>query len=130
MITKFDAAYIFTQSDNDMAMVGFADKQFETEKYLLLQRSISDLHQNKEIGLNEVHITYNEQSRSTYGGIQKCILYKSGVEIHLDSNTAAKLDTAKKIEIGFIANSAEIDAIQTCLQLLFIETPEVFMIAT
>ncbi len=39
MGTKLEAGYLYAQTEQDVILVGFADKEFDPEKYVLLQGS-------------------------------------------------------------------------------------------
>jgi len=126
METKFHAKFLYTQNNHDVIMVGFADDEFETKDYILLQKSGVDSDQDQKLGLDKVCLVYRDQSCSTYGGIQKFILQKNCATILLNQDTANILGTKEKIEIEFSSRNPELFEINQCLELLFKKERGVF----
>jgi hypothetical protein len=126
MATKIKADFIYSQKDEAVIMVGFADDQFDTEEYVLLQKSLCCDEQDKKLGLDKVHISYKDKSRSTYGGIEKFKLQDGIVEIVLNSEAAAELGVDQIIEIEFPNNDPKLNEIKDKLAELFNENFDVY----
>jgi len=62
-------------------MVGFADNQFETREYLLLQRTMMPNEQDRNLGLDGIHIQVDGPNKSGYDGIESIRLRRTDVEI-------------------------------------------------
>jgi hypothetical protein len=80
-VLKANFLYGGVDEDSDVLMVGFADDEFDTKEYILLQKTLVPGQKDKELGLDKVHIEYNDQSRSTYAGILNIVMYNDGIEI-------------------------------------------------
>ncbi|WP_138756390.1 Imm10 family immunity protein [Paenibacillus sinopodophylli] len=65
-------------------MIGFADDEFDTQECVLLQKTLNLNEEDVEVGLDKVHITYNDELQSLYGGIIKCYFTRNQVEITLN----------------------------------------------
>ncbi|OAB34566.1 Imm10 family immunity protein [Paenibacillus macquariensis] len=70
----------------------------------------------KTLGLDKVHITYKEDTRSTYGVVEKLILKSSSVEIFLDSNTSKELQVANHLILEFPINSKNVYGIKVSVK--------------
>jgi hypothetical protein len=127
MEIKFKAGYLCAQTEHDVIMVGFADREFETEEYVLLQGSLTYDDQDRKLGLDKVHITYKDQLYSAYGGIQGVVLQKGNVKISVSPDTARALGAEEEIEIEFSAQDPKLPEIKLHLELLFKEEPGVFV---
>ena len=101
MATILDAGYSYSSDEDDVVTVGFADREYDTTKYLLLQRSKNPSAQDRELEHDQVHITINDQSRSTYGGIQDIEITPTVMIINLSDETAQQLRTDREIVVRF-----------------------------
>lgn len=127
MTTKLNVNFLYTQIENNIITVGFADDEFNTQEYILLQKTIIYDDQDKKLGFNRIHITCNDQSRSAYGGILKFIFNNGKINILLDPNTADVLKTEDQIEIVFPTNTFDLAKLRQYLQELFSEESEVLV---
>lgn len=67
MATILKCNFLYAQKENNVVIVGFADDEFNSKEYVLLQKSLVSEEQDKKLGLDQVHITFNDPSRSAYG---------------------------------------------------------------
>jgi hypothetical protein len=118
MSTRFKAEFVYTQNVDELIVVGFADKQFETKEYVLLQRSLFATEQDKQFGFDNVHITFFDQARFRYRGIQLINLNKDSLEIHLKEDMAIELNTKSSIKIDISQASFDFDKVSEKLELL------------
>lgn len=107
-------------------MISFADDEFDTKEYILLQKLLVADEQDKEQGLGEVHITYNDEVRSNYGGILNVTLYKNCIEIELDNNTAKELQLENMIQVSFSQKDPNLAAVKKHLEKMFHNCKGVF----
>ncbi|HEX9062597.1 MAG TPA: Imm10 family immunity protein [Clostridia bacterium] len=128
MPTQLVSNFVFASIEDDIIMVGFADDEYNTEKHLLLQKSLEFDEQDKELGQDKVHITYIDELYSSYGGIIKLMLKNATAEIHLDKETAKKLRTEEQIEIKLPKSDYDRDKLIYHLKLMFKEYPNIFSI--
>lgn len=91
--------------DNDIATLGFADDEFNTTQYLLLQRKLSPDDQDRALRMDRLHIEYCEQSQSAYGSVIRAELGKQRLVLHFDRATADAVSNGEAIEIAFVANA-------------------------
>jgi hypothetical protein len=83
---------VVDDSDEDYILVGFADEaDGRYRDSLVLQRSYEFDEQDVALGMDQVHIERNEQSRGGYGGILRFELRRDRVAVALDSRMAAQL---------------------------------------
>jgi hypothetical protein len=94
----------------DALIVGFADRQFDTSRYLMLQRS---LNPDDDAG---VYLEHNNQTFSTYGIVSRCLLRNGRIEITVDGTTAKSLGTETSFAIEFPYDQASLRRLQTGLE--------------
>jgi hypothetical protein len=129
VVTTLDAGFVYDSEDDDVILVGFADKEYGTAHYVLLQRSKQVSAEEEALGQGEVHITVDDQDRSAYGGIERLVLDDSGVRIRLHRDTAAMLATEHDVVIRFQGQAADVVRLQKALQLLFAGRDDVLFLA-
>jgi hypothetical protein len=121
MRTTLNANFLYSQVNNDIdvLIIGFADDEFDTEEYVLLQRSLNPTNEDKELGYDKVHITYNDESQSLYGGIKKFFLKRNLIEITLEQEVSEILNCHNVIEITFCIGKDEVIDIHNYLIKMF-----------
>ena len=96
---SFHAQCIATEHpDGDCHLLGFADSEFETDLYLMLQRAFEDEPDE------EPDICYFEwcgQDMAGYGGISRFILRRDGAEVIFDERAKRLLDGLGRLSISF-----------------------------
>jgi hypothetical protein len=102
-----DAKFVCTQSDDEVVMIGFADEQFNTGEYVLLQRTLKPSEEDKRLGQDSVHIEVNDQRYSGYGSVGSITLSRELVTISLEPATADGART--EIEIQILISKANPD---------------------
>lgn len=115
---RFTASCITWQNDNGVALLGFADDEFDTTQYLLLQRTLEPDQQDRDLGLDRLHIELNDQARSDYGTVEDARLRRQGVTFRLDRTTAATVSNGESIEIAFDVTAARLQEIAEQLRRL------------
>ncbi|MCZ8518493.1 MULTISPECIES: Imm10 family immunity protein [Paenibacillus] len=120
------AHFLYSNFDEEMevVLVGFADQEFETKEYILLQRSTESDDQDKALGLDKVHITINGEDCSDYCDIKEIILRSDSLEIILDDSTVKVLQIPNHIAIRFNVAVDQLQAIKNHLELMFRNEPE------
>lgn len=113
---KFKASCITWQNENGVAMLGFADDEFNTTRYLLLQRTVEPDQQDRALGHDRVHIHLNE--RSAYGTIEETQLRPQGVIFRLAPGTAAMVSDSEAIEVTFDLTATKLKELADQLRLL------------
>ena len=113
---RFKASCITWQNENGVAMLGFADDEFNTTQYLLLQRTLEPDQQDRALGHDRVHVQLNE--RSAYGNVEEAQLRKQGISFWLDQVTAATVSNGEGIEIAFDVTAPRLKDMAEQLRLL------------
>lgn len=128
MATQLVSNFIFAGIEDTIIMVGFADDEYNTEKHLLLQKSLEFDEQDKELGQDKVHLTYIDELYSAYGGILKFELKDITVEILLDERTAKKLKIEERLEIILPKSGYDRENLIYHLKLMFKDSPNALTI--
>ncbi|AJQ94839.1 Imm10 family immunity protein [Gynuella sunshinyii] len=95
----FDATHIFTQDDGYMVMIGFADDEFEPTKFVILQKAHEYDDQDKQMGMDKIHIQIEDESRSKYGGIDSIQVSEGSIKVSLSDDTKSALSIDGDIEV-------------------------------
>ena len=115
---RFTASCITWQNENGVAVLGFADDELNTTRYVLLQRTLEPDQQDRSLGQDRVHIEVNDQSQSAYGDIEEAQLRTEGVTFRFDPTTAAKVSHGEAIEIAFEVTAPKLQEMAEQLRLL------------
>ncbi|WP_426445366.1 Imm10 family immunity protein [Paenibacillus sp. S-38] len=120
-----NAHFLYSNVDEeiDVVLVGFADQEFETKEYILLQRSTVSDDQDKALGLDKVHITLNREDCSDYCDIKEIKLRRDSLEIILDDTTAKVHRVPNHVVIRFHAAIDQLQSIRNHLELMFQNEP-------
>jgi len=126
---KFHATRITCQVEDGVAMLGFADDDFNTTQYLLLQRTLEPDQQDRGLGMDKVHIELNSQIRSAYGNVEEAQLRTRGVVFRLDPATAAKVSDGETIDVAIDMTASKMKEVAEQLRLLIgeervLDTPQ------
>ncbi len=125
---ELEASCIRTIDDGEVILVGFADDEFDTERYVFLQRSRHVTPEERRIGQHRVHITVNNSSQSAYGAILRLEVGATSIRISLDPDVAQVIQTDVGICIRFPQTEARAASLVESLKKLFAEEPEVLML--
>jgi hypothetical protein len=104
MTPAFHASCISIDDTADCLQIGFADREHNTQDYLLLQRAHEIDEQDKRLGFDGVYIERNDQSFSMYGGIARFELLEDRVRILLDEKGARIMGGLREMEITLAAD--------------------------
>ena len=118
MTIAFDATVVTTDGEPGIAMVGFADREFGTNRYLLFQRDLTSSAQDRKLGFDRIHIERDGQQNSTYGGIRELRLTNSSLTVRLEPSAAKIVSEGKEIEVRFSITSEKKEELARALQLL------------
>ena len=123
MTTRFDAAYIYSSDDGEIVMVGFADRQYDTQRYVLLQRAKNVSDEERALGQEQVHVTVDDQGRSMYGGIRAVLFDGNAVTIQLEEGCGRQLGTDEEIMIRLAVDDAQRAELLAGMKDLFAHRP-------
>ncbi len=111
---KLGLPFVTFQVEDGVALLGFADDEFNTRQYLLLQRTLNATDQDRGLSQDKVHIQLNE--RSAYGDVEEAQLENGRLLLRLDHATARQISDGEAIEVAF--GPANWNAIASHLRLL------------
>lgn len=83
---EFEAAAVSIEEDADLWCVGFADAEFNPQRYLLLQREKSPDPRDAELGLDGYHVEVNDQANACYGGIESFELHRDHAVVTFEAD--------------------------------------------
>ncbi|NEW04878.1 hypothetical protein GK047_02445 [Paenibacillus sp. SYP-B3998] len=128
MKTLLHANFLYAQIDEeiDVLMIGFADDEFDTQEYILLQKTLNPNEEDMEAGFDKVHITYNGESQSLYGGIKKFVVTRNRIEIILNEEASEILNSQAVIEINYDQDKTDINEFQNYFIQLFSNEKDVY----
>lgn len=115
---RFTASCIIWRNEDGVAELGFADDEFNTTQYLLLQRTLEPDQQDRASGFDRVHIELSDQSHSAYGDIDEVRLRMQGAAFRFDQTTAATVSNGETIEIAFEVTAPRLQELAEQLRLL------------
>jgi len=95
MQTLLHAGFVSIDEIAGALVVGFADQQFGTSQYVLLQRML-DLNDD-----DGVYIERNDQVYGTNAQVSTCLLSRDRIELTVDDMTARKLGAEVSFAIEF-----------------------------
>jgi hypothetical protein len=119
MTPLFTATFCYSQDDGTVQMVGLADHEYETNQYVLFQKTIHPTEQDRFTGLDQVHITVNEQNRAMYGGVKKVTLATDKLTVYLSSETAKEVGTDELISVALAPKICNLDLFAAGLRVMF-----------
>jgi hypothetical protein len=98
---KLTANCVTCQTQDDVAMLGLADDEFDPTQYILLQKGLHPSPQDRECGFDQTYIEVNSQIHSSYGGVIEAQLQDNRLVIKLDPQAATDMSVDETIEITF-----------------------------
>jgi hypothetical protein len=116
--TELGAGFVYTQNDGEVAMVGFADQQYDTQEYVLLQRMLRPSGDDVRRGRHDVHINVNDETRSAYGGVKRIALLNKQVLIEVSPTTANYLGTGETISVNLENAKVDVGELAEMLKLV------------
>ncbi len=119
MSRDFHAACVSIEEDSDLWRVGFADAEFNTERYLLLQRGKSAQAQDIALGLDGYCVEVDDQSNSCYGWIKSFELFGDHAVVEFDDDATSIVGDEKVIVVEFALRERQLDQLRDCLAKIF-----------
>ena len=115
----FHASCVAVVDDEYSRIVGFADRQFDTKRYLQFQRSRMSDAQDQALGLETYHVEKDDQSNSCYGGVESIDLHANTIALRLDDVGSQRLDLDKVVLITFDADDKTLGELRSGLATIF-----------
>jgi hypothetical protein len=113
---------VFEHPEGESHFVGFADRQYDTQVYLTLQRAFAFDDQDVATGMDTYHVEWCDQENSGYGGIRRFALGPDGAEVILDEQATDALDGLGRISISFELGAAEHARLARALRAIFADS--------
>jgi hypothetical protein len=108
--------FVSVSEIDDALVIGFADQEFETTQYLLLQRSL-DPHDD-----DGVYVERDGQQYSGYGTVDACTLARHQIDFTLDRALADALAIPQSFAIKFRCTDAAFEELRAGLPRIFAGT--------
>jgi len=105
--------------DGECHLVGFADHEFNTKTYLMLQRALEFDEQDISLGMDTYHVEWCGQENSGYGGISQLLLNRGYAEITFARDAADALGGMGRLTISFQLTPSEHMALREALGHIF-----------
>jgi len=115
----FKAACVSIEEDLDLWLVGFADTEFNAQRYLLLQRGKSPQAQDIVLGPDAYQVEVDDQNRSCYEGIKRFELFHDHAVVEFEDATLPVLGGEKVIVVEFVLRQQQLDQLRACLAKIF-----------
>jgi hypothetical protein len=115
----FHANCVAVVDDEFSRIVGFADQQFDTKRYLQFQLSRVSDTQDEALGLNTYYVEKDDQSNSCYGGIESIDLHKNTITLKLDDVGSQRLDSDRIVLITFDTDDKTLGELRSGLAAIF-----------
>ena len=101
-----------TEADG-VLIVGFADHEFETTRYIMLQRSLDPSDDDG------VYLERDGQQFGGYGDIKTCTLTRQQLELALDPCLAEAVELPRQLAIRFSCDEAVFQMLRAALPRIF-----------
>jgi hypothetical protein len=98
---KLTANCVICQTQDDVAMLAFADDEFNTTQYVMLQKALKPSQLDRECGFDQHHIEVTSQNHSAYGAVVGAQLQDNRLLLRLDPHAAGDMSVDDAIEIAF-----------------------------
>ena len=115
----FHANCVAVVDDEFSRIVGFADRQFDTKRYLQFQLSDEGDEHDEALGLNTYYVEKDDQSNSCYGGIESIDLHTNTIRIKLNDVGSQRLDLDRVVLITFDADEETLGELRSGLTTIF-----------
>lgn len=116
MQTLLKAGFVSVDEIDGTLVVGFADQQFNTSQYFILQRGLDPEDDDG------VYLEHTDQAYGRYGTVLSCSLLPGRMEMTIDKSTAAGLRTAATFAVEFSCDLASLHRLQMGLERIFAGT--------
>jgi hypothetical protein len=119
----FFATYLYAEEQDGLVMVGFADSDYETRDYLLMQRPLAPSGLDPAPAADEIRIQRNDEAHAARGGIRSFDLFEDRASIEFEPAAAKQLAIAPQVVINFSTCSYKFREVRTHMQKLFAGHP-------
>ena len=118
----FHATCLAAIKDEFGWVVGLADREFGTRRYLQFQRAdVSDVR-DQALGMDTYYVEKDDQSNSCYGGIESIVLSANSIQMKLDNTASQSLALDESVLITFDADEQSLVRFRRGLRAVFAGT--------
>lgn len=107
------AGFVSVDEIDGALIVGFADREFETSGYFMLQRSLDPDDDGR------VYLEHTDQAYGSYASVSSCSLSRSRLELTVDDTAAERLDTECTFAVGFSCDDTAFGRVRSGLVRVF-----------
>jgi hypothetical protein len=120
-VMRIQATEVDAGEDEDIFCLSFGYAAGAVAGYLTLQRAKEFDEQDRQLGLDDVHIEWNDQGMGAYGGMTAVELHTNRLLIVLDAATAAELGLGRdtNIEVRFAVSRESFGELRDALAHIF-----------
>ncbi len=119
MVTTLHYNFVASVEENGVLTVGFADDEFNTQEYLLFQHWLDAEAAGED---DVIYIERDDQSRGTYGGVQRLVLSRTHALLLLSPTTAGVIATEQAVNIFFSATDEQFQELKSGFEAVFAGT--------
>jgi len=122
----FHAGSVAVEDHEDFWLVGFSDAEFETENYLMLQRSMEFDDQDRRLRLDtySLELALSGKERIVYGGIQSLSITPNTLIAHFSAEASSKLGLASLL-ITYHLEQPQFERLQSRLRRILADAPNI-----
>ena len=107
------AGFVSVDEIDGALVVGFADQQYDTKAYFMLQRG---LEQHDDEG---VYLEHTDQAHGAYGEVMVCLLSGNRIELSVDEVTAKELEVEATFAVEFLCDEPSLNRLELGLKRVF-----------
>ena len=115
----FQTTCVAIVDDEYSRIVGFANQQFDTKRYVQFQLSRTSDAQDPALGLDTYYVEKDDQSNSCNGGIDSIDLHADSITLKLNDVGSQRLDLDKVVLITFDADDKTLGELRSGLATIF-----------
>ena len=98
---EFAAQCVAVEDEPDAWCVGFADREFNSRRYLRLWRGRAPNAEDVELGLDGYHVEVNDEANSAHGGIASFELHRDRVVVEFEEDMAGAFGGFEALSVTF-----------------------------
>ena len=119
MNRDFNAFCVSVEETADLWLVGFADSQFNTKRYLTLQRGKFPQSPEDSLDPTGYHVELDDQRIAGYEGIKHFVLFTDRVVVEFEDEALAGQRDNSEIVVEFSLRPQQLDQLRNGLTRIF-----------
>ena len=121
-VTSFHANCVAIEDHEEFCLVGFAEQEFGTTRYLQFQRSHVNDPQDQALEMDTYYVERDDQRNSCYGGIERCDLYADLIMFSFNDVGTRNLDLMGPMRISYDIDEKTLKDLRDRLESVFAGT--------